>query len=394
MKYTSHQAEAKQLMKKVADRIINDTTYCFKNKKNGEVSKDPSIWEIGDMSLESGFNDWKYWNGVIHLAMHQVALLLKDETYHQYVNNNYSFAFRNLDLFQKQFEMEIPGANFHQFFRCDRLDDFGAMAAGMMEPPLKMGAVQDRYLERVADYIQQTQDRLDDGTFCRRRFGVTTLWADDLYMSIPFLVRMYVRTDDESWLEDAILQSENFHQRLFDSTNGLYHHCWYDNEQYGVAHWSRANGWVMMARINLMDHLPKRHPYRQSLVKTILDQIVGLSRYQSENGCWHQLLDKQDSFIESSGTSMFCYGIARSVNQGWIPEYYSSIALEAWNGLKNFITEDGLLEGVSLGFNIRQDLPFYYRQPFEEGGAHGLGAFLLAASEMARLKSFRDCVWC
>ena len=214
-------------------------------------------------------------------------------------------------------------------------------------------------------------------------------------MGIPFLVKRYRMTGEDRYLEDAVLQSERFHHYLFHHGSGLYHHCLYPGTgRPGVAFWGRANGWVMMARIFLMDHLPSGHPYLEPLREILLDQITGISRYQGPDGRWHQLLDRVDSFAESSCTAMFAYGIARAVNQGWIPGYYASIAVRAWEGLAAQVTEDGDLEGVSEGFNIRQDLVFYYQRKMEVLGEHGLGALLLAGSEIRSMKPYRDCVWC
>ena len=47
-----------------------------------------------------------------------------------------------------------------------------------------------------------------------------------------------------------------------------------------------------------------------------------------------------------------------------------------------------------MGFNIKQELPFYYQQPVEEFGEHGIGGALLAGAEIFGMKTFRDCVWC
>lgn len=395
MVYPDQIAIAGKLLKRVADRILSDTTYQFRNRKTGETSDKPGLWSLEETELVSGYNDWKYWNGVIHLAMINVAKVLEDDRYLKYIRKNYAFSFKHMDFFQKQFEAGVPDCNFHQFFRLDRLDDFGAMAAGLLALNPSHSPAMEDYIKRVSEYISKKQDRLEDNTFCRKRFNTVTLWADDLFMSIPFLVQMFARTGDEGWLKEAILQSVNFHARLFNRNAMVYHHCWYgDTGQHGAAFWSRANGWVMMARVMLMDALPSTHPYRNELEETILQQVVGLSRYQSESGLWHQLIDKPDSFPETSGTAMFIYGIARSVNEGWIPEYYTSVALRAWEGITEFVNGEGELDGVSTGFNIRQDLPYYYGRPIEKGGAHGIGAFMLAAAEVSRLKPYRDCVWC
>ena len=389
-------AKAESLVVRVAERILQETSGQFRNRTTGDVGDKVGNWPLEDTSLDSGYNDWKYWNGVIHLALLQLSDHLNDQRYREQVIENYRFAFRHLDLFRRMYEKGIPDCPFHQFFRLDRLDDFGAMAAGLIEILEYEDNKQFReYLAGVMDYLLKKQDRLEDGTFCRTRFGITTLWADDLYMSVPFLVRMHTLNGEASFLEEAIRQSDNFHRRLFRPDNMLYHHCWYgDTGQFGVAHWSRANGWVMMARINLMEYLPGDHPYREKGMRLLLDQVVGLSRYQDHKGLWHQLIDKPDSFPETSGTSMFTYGIAKAVNRGWIPDHYASIALRAWQGMSAFVDKAGRLEGVSMGFNIRQDLPFYYNQPYESGGTHGLGAFLLAGLEVSKMKTYRDCVWC
>lgn len=50
-----------------------------------------------------------------------------------------------------------------------------------------------------------------------------------------------------------------------------------------------------------------------------------------ENGLWHQLLDKADSYEEITGTSMFVFGIAKGVKEGWL---HPDFIYVAWQGLK------------------------------------------------------------
>lgn len=395
--YPPDKDRVQKIIEKVADRIIQNTSYRFIHQKNGDFAEESRDLPIGEKyKLESGFNDWKYWNGVIHLAFHEMAESFNDHRYAEYVRHNYEFAFRHLDFFQKLFNARIPNANFHQFFRLDRLDDFGAMAAGLI--PIYMKDKKDEYgiyLERVLHYISEKQDRLKDGTFCRNRFGYTSLWGDDLYMSVPFLVRAWKLTNDEKYLDDAIRQVVQFHKYLYRPENGLMYHCKIlQVKQFGVAHWGRANGWMMMGQVELLKHLPDNHPKRQELIDLLLKQIVGVSRYQSSSGVWRQILDKTDSFLETSSTAMFIRCIAAAVNEGWIDDIFASIAVSGWNGLVNYIKEDGEFTHVSTGFNIKQDLAYYYNRPLEEGGDHGLGALLSAGMEIYKMKEYRDCVWC
>lgn len=389
--------QTEKIVRLVADRVLKRTTYRFLNKRTGQrFENSTSLPVSADIVLESGYNDWKYWNGVIHLAMLELWRSTGDEKYKNYVQKNYEFAFSHLDFFKKLFDAQIPNANFHQFFRLDRLDDFGAMGAGLIETlEFDNRPEYNQYIGRVSQYIKNQQDRLPDGTFARNRFGKTTLWADDLYMSVPFLVRMGQFSGEKNYIDDAVQQVINFDKKMHNPTNGLNYHTWYKQlNTYGVAYWGRANGWLIMGECELLNRLPKDHPKRDELIGILFRQLVGISRYQSASGMWHQLLDKTDSFEETSSTAMFVYGFAKAINLGWIDDIYSSVALSGWKGLMNQIKADGEVDNVSTGFNIKQDLAYYYKRPIEKGGDHGLGAVLLAGIEVMKLKEYRDCVWC
>ncbi len=394
---TNEKAAVEKTLRKVADKILADTSFKLINTKTGETYDDSTNIPVSaDIKPESGYNDWKYWNGVMNIALIQLGKLLNEQKYIDYAIKNYDFGFKHLPYFKKQFDAGIHYAPFHQYFRMDRLDDCGAMGAGLIDAyAYKKNPDYMKRIEETAKYILNKQDRLDDGTYIRKRFGKTTLWGDDLYMSTPFLVRMGNLTEDEKYHDDAAIQVREFHEKLWNPYNGLMHHTWCKElGTHGVAHWGRVNGWMMMGTTEVITYLPKNHPKRAELIKLLFKQIVGVSRYQSANGLWHQLLDKTDSFLESSSTSMFTYGVAKAVNEGWIEDVYSSIAVNGWKGLDTCITPEGDLDKVSLGFNIRQDLPFYYNIGIEPGGAHGIGAYLLAGVEVLKMKEFRDCMWC
>jgi rhamnogalacturonyl hydrolase YesR len=206
-------------------------------------------------------------------------------------------------------------------------------------------------------------------------------------MSISFLARMGQFSGDRRYFDDAARQVINFHKYLFDEGAGLMHHCWYsDVERTGVAYWGRANGWAVLAQLDLLDHLPASHPQRDTLVKLLQRHILGIARYQSGEGLWHQLLDKVDSYLETSCSAMFTYGIARAVNKGYIEPRYASIAQRGWEGVASKIQVDGQIEGVCMGTVVSDDLVYYYRRPTPLNDIHGIGMVLLAGSEIVRLE--------
>ena len=140
-----------------------------------------------------------------------------------------------------------------------------------------------------------------------------------------------------------------------------------------------------MAQVELLENLPENHPMRDSLLTIFRNEVEGLCRYQSENGLWHQLLDKTDSYLETSGSSMFVYGIAKGINEGWIDKVYTNAAINGWKGLSKMITEKGDVKNICIGTGTSTSLSYYYHRPVELNDLHGLGSVIMAAVEVDRL---------
>lgn len=375
------------VIRRVADNVLRNTSFTLVHGKTGERwTTMESVPEDPEIRVESPYNQWEYWNGVLAVGLTRLGKTLPEPSYTDYAKRNYRFIFDRLDYFRRQYEVKRNRASFFQHFRLSMLDDCGAMAAGLsdvneIDPHPEYAA----YLKRAADYIMEKQDRLPDGTLVRPSPRKMTLWADDLYMSVPFLARMGRTTGDRRYFDDAIRQVENFNRYLYEPANGLFYHCWFSAAEFpGVAHWGRCNGWVLMAQVELLGQLPADHPRRADLTRLLLRQIVGLSRYQAQSGRWYQLLDKPDSYEESSCTAMFVYGIARAVNEGWIHANYLSIARRGWEGLVEKIDKEGQVQDICIGTGIRDDLNYYYTRPTKLHDIHGIGAVLLAGLEMTK----------
>jgi len=320
--------------------------------------------------------------------MTQTASVLKDAKYSDYARKNYDFIFSNLDYFKKIYDGGTTSVEYRPVLKIGSLDDCGSMAAGLLEVYAfdKKPDYLD-YLRRVGDYIINKQVKFPDGTLARNGPRKMTLWADDLYMSVPYLARMGKMTGDNSYLDFAVRQVESFNRYIYDTASGLYFHVFYNDENTnGVAHWGRCNGWIALAQSALLDQLPANHPKREHLRKMLLRQIIGFSRYQDTSGMWHQVLDKPDSYLESSVTAMFIYTVAHAVNKGWISPHYLSIALNGWEGLAKKVTADGELTDICIGTNVEENIRFYYNRPRETNDTHGLGAFLLAGTELILAK--------
>ena len=75
-----------------------------------------------------------------------------------------------------------------------------------------------------------------------------------------------------------------------------------------------------------------------------------VARLQSGSGLWHQMLDKPDSYLETSASAIFVYAIARAINQGWIsPVSFGSVAQAGWLGVATRVDARGQVEGTCVG---------------------------------------------
>jgi len=382
--------ETKSKLLAIAKRILKDPTLQFVDQKTG--TKYSSLENIPSTALlkpESPYNDWRYWNGVLNIAMIRLSEVTGEQIYADFARRNVAFSFDSYKYFQSKHADENKwNYPFGQFFIMEELDDCGAMGASVIEVYRKDKQERYRkYIDEAANHILNMQARLEDKTLVRSFPHKWTLWADDLYMGLSFLTRMGELTGERKYFDDAALQVINFHKYLFDERTGLMSHYWYsDVNRKGVAFWGRANGWAMLAQIDLLDRLPKNHPQRDTLIALLQRHILGIARYQSGEGLWHQLLDKTDSYLETSCSAMFTYTIARAVNKGYIEARYASIALRGWEGVMTKIRPDGQVEGVCAGTGTSDDLVHYYKRPTPLNDIHGIGAVILAGTEMLQLK--------
>jgi rhamnogalacturonyl hydrolase YesR len=381
------------VIRSVADYILEHTEFSFKGEKDGKLYKTTDeIPDDVEVQFTSSYGVWHYSMGVMNMAMINLSEFLGEEKYFKFAESHINFGFENYKFFQKRFKHDRPHHRypFGQLWTMLELDDFGAMGASIMDVYEK--EKRPEYKEYVLDgakRISDGQERLKDRTLVRSFPHEMTLWADDLYMSVPFLVRLGRLTGDNKYYEDAIHQVLKFSEYLWDEEKDIYWHCYYsDLERNGVAHWGRCNGWIMLAQVHLLNILPEDYPKRDLVIKNLERQIIGIAKYQGPEGIWYQILDRNDSYTETSCTAMFTYSIARAVNKSWIDKRYASIATRGWAGLvKEKITEDGQVNDICVGTGIEDDMVFYYKRPAKPNEKHGVGPVIDAGIEVIRLKN-------
>ncbi|MBA7561742.1 Unsaturated rhamnogalacturonyl hydrolase YteR [subsurface metagenome] len=380
------------VVRSIADYILDHTTLTYTAVGSREIyHSTDEIPENVEVRFKDQFTEWGYTMGVLNMAMINLGAYLNEEKYTDYPARHVANGMDNYKFFQDRFKNDRPHYRwpYGQLWAMRELDDCGAMCASVIEVYNLVRREDYRdYIDKTAKHIMEKQDRLSDGTLVRKSPHEMTLWADDLYMSVPFLARMGNLTGENKYFDDALKQVFNFTKYLWNADKELYYHCYFsDLERNGVAHWGRCNGWVMMAQVHLMNFLPKDHPQREDLRINLDRQILGIAKYQNEDGLWHQVLDKTDSYLESSCSAMFVYSIARAANEGWIDKRYASIAIRGWEGLKEHkITLDGQVKDICVGTGIEDNIVFYYNRPARTNETHGLGAIIDAGIEIIKLR--------
>ena len=387
-------AMSEQDIKKSLDKVFNYldavTQPVMVDKKTGNPVNDIAKLDTNTTIKPGDFRLNSYEWGVTYSGMLLAAETSGDKKYIDYVKDRFAFMAKWVPAIKKKVEAGSFRGNymFRQTIDPRALDDAGAICAAMVKAT-RAGLNNDLrpFIDNYINFISNKEFRLPDGTLARNRPQKNTLWLDDLYMSIPALAQTGKLTGDNKYFDDAVKQVKQFTERMFNKEMGLYMHGWVqDMEPHPAFYWGRANGWALMAKTELLDVLPETHPGRAFVLQQLQAHIKGLAAYQSGTGFWHQLLNRTDSYLETSCTAIYAYCIAHACNMGWIdPVAYAPMAMLAWNAVSTKINDKGQVEGTCVGTGMAFDPAFYYYRPVNVFAAHGYGPVLLAGAEMLRL---------
>jgi unsaturated rhamnogalacturonyl hydrolase len=225
-------------------------------------------------------------------------------------------------------------------------------------------------------------------------------WIDALQMAMPVFAKLGVIYSDNAYFE-KMYQIYQF-SKTQHGGSGLYNpkdHLWWRDKDFVPpykepngkdCYWSRGNGWIVAALVRVLDIMPKNAPHRDEYQQMYLDMMRALVPIQRPDGFWNvSLLDPTNyGGKELSGTALFTYGMAWGMNKGLLDrKTYAPIVTKAWNAMvTDCVHPDGKLGYVQgTGKEPKDGQPVTYDSTpdFED---YGLGCFLLAGSELCKLK--------
>jgi len=207
-------------------------------------------------------------------------------------------------------------------------------------------------------------------------------WVDAINMSMPDFAALGAIYNETTYYTKmySLYSYTKYSLGLFDSVNNL----WWENRTYAntSTYWSRGNGWVFAAHAKVLSVLPTSDPHYAEYLATFKSMAAALAARQQPGGYWNSDLGGiDDAGPESSGTSLFLYGIAWGLDNGILDRAsYLPIVEKAWN----FLANTAIQPSGRLG----------YVQPAGSGPGtttatttedFGVGAFLRAARQMELL---------
>ena len=247
------------------------------------------------------------------------------------------------------------------------------------------------YLERWAEWVMYEMPRTDKGAMQHIVYNNENhqqMWDDTLMMSVLPLAKIGKLLDRPEFVEEATYQFLMHVQYLMDRETGLWFHGWtFDgHHNFAQARWARGNSWLTIAIpefLELVD-LPENNATRRYLLQVLESQVSALAKCQDDSGLWHTLLDDPHSYLESSATAGFAYGILKAVRKRYIDASYAAVAEKAIQGVIKHINPAGELTQTSFGTAMGNDLDFY-REIALTSMPYGQAMAILCLSEYLRV---------
>ncbi len=308
------------------------------------MEADGTVRESCPISIIS-MDAWEWPQGVALFAMYQYYRESGDRSVLRYLQ----------EWFGRQMEKGLPPQNINT--TCPML----TMACIYEETG------DEKYLPLLKEWLDGVMYRLprtEEGGLQHVVSGILNpgqLWDDTLYMAVLFLARMGRILGDESCIQESIRQFMVHIKYLSDVESGLFYHGWtfQGRHHFAGALWGRGNSWYTAGLVDYLECLEGNQGVREFLLSTLRRQAEALERFQDESGLWHTLLDDPESYLETSASCAFAYGILKAVRKGYLPGRFAETGERAVAGVLEKIREDGTVEGVSYGTPVFATLQEY-----------------------------------
>ena len=330
------------------------------------------------------YSQWFYALMVGHYGLLDAYKATGEEMYRDYFISSMTNISKYFEYMEYECDIFGDSTFLQKSHDLDNLDEIGTMGMCLSELYfINRDRQTQKLLKKLIGCAMNNVPRFDDGTFRRPE----TMWADDTYMSCPFIVRMGKLSGDKRYYSEVISQFKGFKKRLYMPDEKLFSHIFFtDKSAPNKIPWGRGNGWVYNSLSDVLVNLPKDTEGYDFLLELFVDFTEGIIKCQDADGLWHQVLNRSDSYSETSASGMFLMGLSRGINNGWLPVSYKKYADLAYKGLiSKKIDEKGNVYDVCMGSSCSDKAEYYMRLGTIDNDDHGTGIILSAFAEYSKL---------
>ena len=259
-----------------------------------------------------------------------------------------------------------------------------------------------KILDKIIYHIDNWPTTPDGGFYHKIGGRAENMWLDGMYMGGPVSTEYGLRYGRADLFDKVHLQMSLMRDNATDKESGLMYHAYDSRRQASWADpvtglaphfWGRAMGWYAVAMMQIGEMLPDSYAKKTDFLNTGRTLIDNLLKYRDEaTGLWYQVVDHVDdpeNWHETSCSCLYLYALTMATRLGLYDKKWAApIAKKCLDGIitKLKFGDDGYLgvSGVCIGTGVG-DLAHYYARPTSENDLHGVGAFLLMATEYARV---------
>jgi unsaturated rhamnogalacturonyl hydrolase len=285
---------------------------------------EPIIRRLADRTIELGFRQWGWGEGVAQYGLLEAGAALDER---RYVDEVGQFLESNRDFQPTLLEHVMPSLS--ALLHSERTGE-----------PI------GRYLtDRVATMLLN-HPRSHHGAWTVT--PVRTVWVDYIYETAPMLVNLARISGNRLYEEWAIDQTLAYLMSCYNPREKLFHHVYYDDVAAPNPFiWARANGWTALGLVEMLDLLPAQYGLRPTLTRYLRHMADRLAELQDDSGHWHTVLLDDTTHREASTSAMLALAFKRGVRSGWLSARFEETADRAWDAVVREIDDEGNLTNTS-----------------------------------------------
>lgn len=360
---------------------------------------DEPLWNI-EQIRQGKKPHWNYIDGCMMNSLIQLYEVTNDQKYLEFVKNY-------VDYYVDE-DGNILGYNKENYSTDD-------VAESRILFDLYKYYGEEKYKKAIELSYSQilTHPRTKEGNFWHKKIYPNQVWLDGLYMMQVFYMRYETVFNGYKNYQDIKRQYQNVRNIMFNEKKGLHYHgydssreaFWCDKET-GLSKnfWLRACGWHLVSLVDVLGYMDEQIYEDYAFYKSLLKETVdGILKYlDKDSNMFYQVIDKgtkEGNYLETSGSAMVAYALLKGVRLRVLPDRYQKIGLAIFNGIcSKYLTvkEDGdlnlggicLVAGLGPENNRRRDgtFKYYISEPIVENDAKGVGPFIMAYTEVIRIK--------